>query len=194
MNHHPLRSDSPGFSRTLSGAGQDRRAQNHGDQAQADLESAWLDNVHIVSEDVQQTDLVAKALDVEPGALVHALVCLVGTEPVLVLMAGDMPCDPAQIARVRNARGSAVTRLNAAQILDFCENDALTAHFPVALSTTMPTIMDASLQRFDALYTRAGAPTCYVRTTYGELKIATQATISYALAPSDWRKAARTSS
>ena len=50
----------------------------------------------------------------------------------------------------------------------------------------MPTVLDASLKRFDRLYSRAGNRQCLIETSYDELKTMTGALVSYALAPKGW--------
>lgn len=50
----------------------------------------------------------------------------------------------------------------------------------------MQTILDASLKRFDVLYSRAGSTQCLIATTFDELKSITGGTISYALASPAW--------
>lgn len=158
------------------------------DQTGVDL--SWLDNVHVVSGASRLCADIAAEMRVEPGAIVNIVLCKIidqsGEHPTVVLMAGDMPCDAEQVPRALNLTGAPVSRLTNAEIKDLTGADA-DRLFTIPLAQKWPTVMDASLQRFDKLYTRAGGRSCLIETSYGELKALTGALVSYALAPTDWR-------
>jgi len=151
---------------------------------------AWLDNVYVVSGASRLAPDIASELQVEHGSIINSILCRVENDAVQVLMASDMPCDASQVAKIFNRPGQPVTRLHGREI------EALTGvgadrQFPILLTRDLPTVMDASLQRFSKLYTFAGSPRCMIETHYAELKALTGATVSYALAPPDWRLGGR---
>lgn len=154
--------------------------------AAAGLDMAWLDNVHIVSGASRLCADIAAEMRVAPGAVVNIVLCKTGDRPTMVLMAGDMACDADQVGRALNLTGAPVSRLSDAEIQDLTGADA-DRLFTIPLAQKWPTVMDASLQRFDKLYTRAGGRSCLIETSYQELKTLTGAIVSYALAPTDWR-------
>ncbi|MFC1672760.1 aminoacyl-tRNA deacylase [Pseudomonadota bacterium] len=145
----------------------------------------WLDQIHVVSADSRRGADVAHEMSVPAGAIVNAIACSVNEEPVLVLMAGDMACDAEHVARALNRVGAQVTRLKDEALTALTGKDA-DKLFPIEWAGEVPTIMDASLKRFDRLYSRAGARNCLIETSYDELKTLTRAIVSYALAPTDW--------
>ncbi len=147
---------------------------------------ALLDNVHVVSGAARRATDIAAEMQAPAGAIVNVVLCKVGEQATVVLMAGDMPCDAAQVGRAFNQTDAPVSRLSAEEIADL--TGATADHlFAIPVAQQWPTVMDASLQRFDKLYTRAGSPQCLVETSYEQLKALTGAIVSYALAPTDWR-------
>ena len=147
---------------------------------------AWLDNIHVVSGKSRLCADIAAEMQVPLGSIINIVLCKVAERTVVVLMAGDMPCDAEQVSRALNMVGAPVSRLNDAEITDHT-GAGIDRLYTIPLAQKWPTVMDASLQRFDALYTRAGSTQCLIKTPYEELKALTGAIVSYALAPTDWR-------
>lgn len=149
-------------------------------------DGTWLDNIHVVSGTSRLCVDIAAEMQVAHGSILNIVLCKVGDQPTMVLMAGDMACDAMQVSRAFNMTGVQVSRLSDAVIAELTGSSA--DHlFTIPLAQQWPTVMDASLQRFDKLYTRAGSPRCLIETSYTELKVLTGAIVSYALAPTDWR-------
>jgi len=149
-------------------------------------DGSWMDNVYVVSGASRLCEDIAVEMSVAHGSVINVVLCNVGDQPTVVLMAGDMPCDAEQVGRAFNVVDVQVSRLSEDEIraLTGADQDRL---FAIPLAQKWPTVMDASLQRFDKLYTRAGSRRCLVETSYAQLKQLTGAIVSYALAPTDWR-------
>lgn len=146
--------------------------------------SAYLDNIHILTMPTRSAGDIARELDTDEGAIINPLLCRLGDDVVLVLMSGDKACDASQISKIMNAEGT-VSMLNEDDIMVHTGmgHDDL---FPLELAERMPTIVDASLKRFDLLYSRAGNAKCLIATTFPELKSLTKAIVSYAVASPPW--------
>ena len=158
-----------------------------------DASQDWLDNIFVVSGRSRLATDLAKELNVDVGSIVNPVLCRVGNAAlgheetdVLVLMSSDMACDADQVSRAINRTGHPVSRLSDAQIAHFSDNLGQDGLFPILLAVNMPTVLDASLKRFDRLYSRAGNRQCLIETSYDELKTMTGALVSYALAPKGW--------
>jgi len=153
----------------------------------------WLDNIYVVSGRSRLAADLAKELDVEIGSIVNPVLCRVGDAAlgleettVLVMMAGDMACDAAQVSRALRRTGHPVSRLNDDEIAQFTDDLGQDGLFPILLAVNMPTVLDASLKRFARIYSRAGNRQCLIETSYDELKTFTGGLVSYALAPKGW--------
>lgn len=147
---------------------------------------SWLDNVYVVSGTSRLCGDIAAEMSVPPGSIINIVLCHVGEQPSIVLMAGDMPCDADQVSRAFNLGNVPVSRLSDAEVAQLT-GTSVDSLFTIPLAQKWPTVMDASLQRFDKLYTRAGSRSCLIETSYTQLKKLTGAIVSYALAPTDWR-------
>jgi len=146
----------------------------------------WLDNIHIVSGVSRKTADIAGELGIKMGAVINPVICSIGDNShAVVLMAGDMACDPIHISRTLGRPGLSVSRLKEDQIVKLTgmSHEDL---FPLQLALDMPVIIDASLKRFDMLYSRAGSPKCLIETTYQDLKELTQGIVSYAVSSASW--------
>ncbi len=119
----------------------------------------------------------AEALDVPQGAIVKTLVFLVGSRPVLALVAGDQQCAEEALPRALNLEGE-VTRPDADQVRA-ATGFAIGGVSPVGLPDRLPTVIDASLKRFGAVYAAAGHPHYIFATTPAELKKLTGGIVSY---------------
>jgi len=92
--------------------------------------------------------LAAAALNVEVGQLVKSLVFMRGSDPVMVLCAGDRRVDagrlglsPAPADRVREVTGFSIGGVP-----------------PLGHDVALPTTVDSSLRRFEVLWAAAGTP------------------------------------
>jgi len=143
-----------------------------------------LDNVHILACSTRSISDIAEELGTEEGAIVNPIICTVNGQPVLVMMAGDKACDPSQVSRVLNLHGP-VIMMTHDQIVQLT-GSGVEALYPVELAERIPTILDASLKRFNLLYSRAGCARCLIATSFSELSRLTDGVISYAVASPTW--------
>jgi len=143
-----------------------------------------LDNVHILTCSTRSIPNIAQEMGADEGAIINAIMCTVGGKPAMVLMAGDKACDAGQIGRVLNAQG-AVEMMAEDEIAKLI-GAGIDGLFPVELAERIPTVLDASLKRFDVLYSRAGSSRCLIATSFGELRHLTDGIISYAVASPTW--------
>lgn len=146
--------------------------------------SELLDNIHILATANRSTADIAREMDVAEGGIINAILCSLKDEPVMVLMAGDKACDASQVSRVLHKQGD-VSMMSNDAIVELI-GGGIDSLFPLELAQTVPTILDASLKRFDTLYSRAGNPKCLIATSFDELKTLTKGTISYAVASPPW--------
>ena len=150
----------------------------------------WLDHIHIITGDAIQAKDIASELNVKTGAIITPMLCRVvkaQDQLVLVLMAGDMACDPAQVSKALKQPNAQIDRLSEAEITQLT-GDSSEFLFPIQLSSEMTVVLDASLQRFPSLFSRAGSRKCMIETTYKDLKELTSGLVSYALSGSlNWR-------
>lgn len=141
----------------------------------------WLDNIHIYSGKSRQPADIAHELGIPTGAVINPIVCGLGDdELVVVLMAGDKGCDPEQVSKALSRAGDRVMRLNETQINQRIGIN-LENLFAIQLAEQMPVVIDASLKRFDKLYSKAGGRKCLIETTYAEIKTLTKGIVSYGL-------------
>ena len=143
-----------------------------------------LDNIHILTSATRSTSDIAREIGAPEGAIVNPILCSVGEKPALVLMAGDKACDASQVSRIMNVQDP-VTMMTVDQVVALTGGNADDL-FPLELADSIPTILDASLKRFDTLYSRAGNPKCLIATTFDEMKTLTKGVISYAVASPAW--------
>lgn len=146
----------------------------------------WLDNIHIISGESLKPLEIARELDVDFGSIITPIICRIGeNDLVTVLMASDMACDPVQVSKALRRPHDPIERLSQAEI---AVNTTMTRDtmFPLQLAFTMPVIIDASLKRFENIYSQAGNRKCMIVTTYIEVKDLTQGTVSYAMTSSNW--------
>lgn len=149
--------------------------------------SDLLDNVHILSSPTRSISTIAQEMNADEGSIINPIICMVGNQPVMTLMAGDKACDADKIGQILNLVGNVA-------MMSHDEINQLTGSnvdelYPLELAQRVPTIIDASLKRFSRLYSRAGSNHCLIATTYAELKALTRGTISYAVASPSWHPA-----
>jgi len=138
------------------------------------------DHIRELSDAPDGVTAAAKALSVDPGAMVQVQVFTIGLRYVVVLMAGDRQCDPGQLPKVFQLQGDVVRP--GADLVRAVTGFSLTAMPPVGWASKLPTAIDASLKRFETLYTLAGHPECVFETSVDALKSLTGGVVSYALA------------
>ncbi len=109
----------------------------------------------------------ARAVGAELGAIVKSLVFLVGDQTVLALVAGDRRCREAALPEILGLDGP-VSRADA-DTVRAATGFAIGGVAPVGLTASLPTAVDASLARFDAVWAAAGHPHCVFATTTDEL-------------------------
>jgi len=148
----------------------------------------WLDNIHIISGRSRRPADIAVELDIELGAIINPIMCRIGeNNHVIVLMASDMACDPLQVSRALNQAHLPVSRLTGAEITTLT-GASLEEQFPLQLAFEMPVVIDASLKRFESLYSQAGSRKCVIETSFSDLKDLTAGIVSYAISGASWFK------
>lgn len=143
----------------------------------AALEAAGLeDRILALADTARTAEDAARACGVPVGAIVKSLLFEIEGTPVLALIAGDRRCElgalPAALGLAGTARRCDAGRVRA--VTGF----AIGGVAPVAHLTPLPTVIDASLGRFEALYAAAGHPHCVFRTSLDELVRLTGGSVS----------------
>jgi prolyl-tRNA editing enzyme YbaK/EbsC (Cys-tRNA(Pro) deacylase) len=118
----------------------------------------------------------AKACGVPVGAIVKSLVFEIEGAPVLALVAGDRRCDVAALPEALGRSGRA--RRCDAERVRAVTGFAIGGVAPVGHLLPLPTVIDASLGRFDRLFAAAGHPHCVFATSLDELTALTGGTVS----------------
>ena len=122
----------------------------------------------------------ARACGVPVGAIVKSLVFVVGQTPVLALVAGDRRCFENALPVALDLGGEA--RRASAELVREATGFAIGGVAPLGHPAALPTVLDASLGRFDALFAAAGHPFCVFETSFDELRRITGAIVSEAIA------------
>ncbi len=126
----------------------------------------------------------AKALKVEPGAVVQSNLYFIGKQPVLVLLAGDHICKADALPRCLNLDNAGEVRRASKY-----EDKKYTGYARGGIAPFMvdlPTLIDVSLKRFDTLYVPGGDPRAVFTSDCKTLNRLTKGIISYAIAaPAD---------
>ena len=144
------------------------------------VDAGQSDTVQDLPETVRIASDAAKALGVEVGAIVKTLVLTVGNRYAVALVAGDHTCRDDQLAKVFQLQGDVVRP--SADLVRAVTGFPTGGVSPVGLLSGLPTAIDASLKRFNAIYVTAGHPQCVFETTVDELKNLTGGLVSYAVA------------
>ncbi len=145
------------------------------------LKDAGLaDGVVTLDGPMENAAEAAKALDVEPGAVVTSRVYAIGKRMVLVLVAGDHECLEANLAAAFFLEGEV-------RVPSDAEVRGITGFTadcvpPVGFAHKLPTAIDRSLKRFQHLYAVAGDPQCVFKTSVADLKRLTEGIVSYNIA------------
>jgi Cys-tRNA(Pro) deacylase len=99
--------------------------------------------------------LAAEAIGTELGSIVKSLVFLADGKPALVLVAGDRRADTNKLAQVLGAKK---VKIADADTVRAETGFAIGGVPPVGHHTSLLTIIDRSLSRFETVYAAAGAP------------------------------------
>jgi prolyl-tRNA editing enzyme YbaK/EbsC (Cys-tRNA(Pro) deacylase) len=122
----------------------------------------------------------AKALKVDPGAVVQSNLYFIGEQPILVLLAGDHVCTADALPRCLNLDDTGEVR----RALKY-EDKKYTGYERGGIAPFMvdlPTVIDVSLKRFDTLYVPGGDPYAVFTLDCRALNRLTGGIISYAIA------------
>ncbi len=114
------------------------------------------------------------------GAIVKSLVFEVGGQPVMALVAGDRRCNEEALPAALGLEGKA--KRASAETVRAATGFAIGGVAPVSHPQPLPTVIDASLARFPAVYAAAGHPHCVFQTTPDELQRLTGGIVSEAIA------------
>jgi len=93
--------------------------------------------------------------DVPVGAIVKSLVFTADGRPVLVLVAGDRRAD---IGKLKAATGASAVEMADAETVRAATGYAIGGVPPVGHSSSLPVVVDRSLERFETVYAAAGHP------------------------------------
>jgi len=99
----------------------------------------------------------AETIGVPLGSIVKSLLFLVDEQPVLVLMSGDRRVDTAKLAALYGVSKARV-RIADAETVRRITGFAIGGVPPVGHATPLPTLIDASLSRFQVVHAAAGSP------------------------------------
>ncbi|MHB1980444.1 MAG: YbaK/EbsC family protein [Sulfobacillus sp.] len=113
----------------------------------------------------------AAAIGVEVGAIVKSLLFMVGDEPWMVLMAGDRRLDEVRLA----AKTHKTVRRASPEEVRSATGAAIGGVPPFGHPTALPTLVDASLQRFAVVWAAAGTPDSVVALTPSQIGELSQA-------------------
>ncbi|MEK0083544.1 YbaK/EbsC family protein [Benzoatithermus flavus] len=125
------------------------------------------DRIVELADTARTAEDAARACEVPVGAIVKSLLFEIDDAPVLALVAGDRRCDVATLPAVLGLSGKA-RRCDAAKVRSIT-GFAIGGVAPVGHLTRLPTVIDASLGRFQRLFAAAGHPHCVFATSLPEL-------------------------
>lgn len=143
-------------------------------------DAGFADGVVTLDAPAENAAEAAKALDVEPGAVVACRVYAIGKRMVLVMVAGDHECREANLPAAFFLEGEV-------RVPSDAEVRGITGFTadcvpPVGFAHKLPTVIDRSLKRFQHLYAAAGDPQCVFKTSVADLKRLTEGIVSYNIA------------
>lgn len=113
----------------------------------------------------------ARAVGVPVGAIVKSLVFLIDGGPVMALVAGDRRCDTKALPAAFGRQGL-VMRADAERVRE-ATGFVIGGVAPLGHPAPLPTVIDDSLARFEAVYAAAGHPFCVFATSALELTLLT---------------------
>ena len=117
-----------------------------------------------------RADQAARALGVEPGAVVKSLLFLADGEPALVLVGGDRRADPKRLRELLGARRVMIAPPERVEAETGFPPGAVP---PVGHPRPLPTWIDEDLGRHATLYASGGAPDVMVALAFDDLVRAT---------------------
>lgn len=138
------------------------------------------DRVIALDASARTAEDAARACGVELGAIVKSLVFAVGNRMVLALVAGDHRCLEANLGRSLGLDGK-VRRPQAAEVKG-ATGFTIGGVAPVGAAHPLPTVIDASLKRFETVYAAAGHPHCVFPASFAELQRLTGGVVSHGIA------------
>ena len=121
------------------------------------LDSVDLEaQIHVFPEGTKTAEDAANAIGCEVAAIVKSLVFVVGDEPVVALVPGDLRLDTAKLAAT--AGGGEVRRATLDEVRD-ATGYAAGGTPPFGHSTELRVFADPALKRNDLVWAAAGTPT-----------------------------------
>lgn len=121
------------------------------------LDSVDLETqVHVFPEGTKTAEDAADAIGCEVAAIVKSLVFVVGAEPVVALVPGDLRLDTAKLSAT--AGGGEVRRASLDEVRD-ATGYAAGGTPPFGHTTDLRVFADPALKRHDVVWAAAGTPT-----------------------------------
>lgn len=120
-----------------------------------------------LADTARSAEDAAASVGCDLGAIVKSLVFRVGETPVMALVAGDRQCDLRALPAAVGLEGKA--KRADADMVRAATGFAIGGVAPVGHPAPIPVAVDASLDRFEAIYAAAGHPYCVFRTSFDEL-------------------------
>ena len=150
-------------------------------RVQAALRDAGSEaQVMALAQTARSAQEAADSIGCALGAIVKSLVFEVGGQPVMALVAGDRRCNEKALPAALGLEGKA--KRASAETVRGATGFAIGGVAPVGHPEPFPTVIDASLARFPAVYAAAGHPHCVFQTTLDELQCLTGGIVSDAIA------------
>ena len=112
-------------------------------------------NIIELDKSTRTAQLAAEAIGTELGSIVKSLVFLADGRLALVLIAGDRRADTKKLAQVLEAKK---VKIADADTVREETGFAIGGVPPVGHHTSLPTLVDRSLSRFETVYAAAGSP------------------------------------
>ena len=131
----------------------------------------WGLDPNVVRElpaDTSTAEAAAQAVGAPLGSIVKTLVFLADGTPLLVLVSGDRRAD---VHRLRATLGLSKKRLRIAQPAEVLDSTGFEVGGvpPVGHWTTVRTVIDRTLGRFDVVWAAAGSPNAVFPISYSQL-------------------------
>lgn len=123
-------------------------------------ERGLADEIVTFGQSTKTAHMAAGAMGCELGQIVKSLVFVVGSTPLVALVAGDRRGDPAAIAATA---GGAESRIADADTVRAATGFAIGGVSPFDLPPGLLVLADESLARFETVYPAAGTPDSMVR-------------------------------
>ena len=108
-----------------------------------------------LDKSTRTAQLAAGAIGTELGSIVKSLVFLADGKPALILVAGDRRADTNKLAQVLEAKKVEIADADTVRAKT---GFAIGGVPPVGHHAPLPTVIDRSLGRFEAVYAAAGSP------------------------------------